>query len=406
MAEHGADGTATQHPATAALHRVDEPAEIARLAADQLRSVCGGGAVVLTFDLGTERWDLAPVARLTPADRAEVGQVLAALTAGPPGASDRAPQPIESLAFTVVPVGGPGGTVAAYVLPVGADRETSCLSAAIELAEHHGLALASIQARRAVQRQLERAEEAAEQHRATSAALQRALLPPQLPVVDGLWAGATYRPLEHDIGGDFYDLFPLPDHTWGFVLGDVCGKGVDAASTTAMARNVTRTALLNSADPSRALATLNQLLVAERRERRAVLCTAVVGVVDTHEDEIRMELATAGHPPPIILRHDGSVEEVDEGGPILGVWDTIAVAPWQGALRPGDTCVMYTDGATDITDPRGELFGDERLIEVIEGCRGMHPEAIATSVERAVTSFQRSAARDDLAVLVLAAPQR
>lgn len=230
--------------------------------------------------------------------------------------------------------------------------------------------------------------------------LQRNLLPPDLPVIPGLDVAAGYLPMTEGIGGDFYDVFPLHDGSWGVILGDVCGKGPVAAGVTALARHTLRAAAMADHRPAEAVRVLNQAMT-ELEER--TFCTVVDARVRPVDGGVRIVAAVAGHPPLLVLRADGSLEQLGPSGHLVGMFDEIRTGEVAVDLGPGDACVLYTDGATDVRRD-GEVFGDDRLADVVQGCRGLSAVGVARSIEVAVVDFQRGQIGDDLALVVVRVP--
>ncbi|MCO8128370.1 SpoIIE family protein phosphatase [Acidimicrobiia bacterium EGI L10123] len=280
-------------------------------------------------------------------------------------------------------------------VPAGAARLLGGLGAhaatALENARLHEVARAKLAERTRV---LAERDEVSRQ-------LQRSLLPPDLPVIPGLDLAAGYLPMTQGIGGDFYDIFPLHDGSWGIVLGDVCGKGPAAAGITALARHTLRAAAMARHRPAEAVQVLNQAMT-ELAER--TFCTVVDARLRPVDGRVCVEAAVAGHPPILVLRADGSLEQVGPTGHLVGMFDHIESGETSVELGPGDTCVLYTDGATDVRRD-GEVFGDDRLADVVHGCRGMSAAATARSIELAVVDYQRGDISDDLAVVVLRVPE-
>lgn len=266
-------------------------------------------------------------------------------------------------------------------------------AAALDNARLHGSAQREIAARRA----------ALDERDGVARLLQQSLLPPHLPTIEGVDLAARYVAMTEGIGGDFYDVFPLRDHEWGIVLGDVCGKGPSAAAVTALARYTVRTAAMTRRRPKDALRTLNDALVAHASRERGRFCTGLFARLRAQQAGVRLTVAVAGHPPVIVLRADGSLEAHAATGPLLGVFDRIDVEDVRIDLRPGDACILYTDGATDIRRD-GVTFGEAGLRDLVAGCRGMSAQGIAGSIERAVVDFQRYQVHDDLALVVIAVP--
>lgn len=244
-------------------------------------------------------------------------------------------------------------------------------------------------------------------------ALQSALLPASLPVAEGLEFAAQYRPAgaSNEVGGDFYDVLPLGDDRWLLAIGDVCGKGPQAASVTGMVRDVLRTLAREGRDLPYALAALNRALVEEAdlvREGggpstgQTVFCTVAAALAERREGGLRVRLCLAGHPLPILVRASGGAEPVGIGGMAAGLADHIEVEESVVDLGPGDTLVFFTDGVTERR--RGDLqFGEEGVAEVLARVAGLPAADIAARLRTAATDFGDGPLRDDLAILVLRA---
>jgi serine phosphatase RsbU (regulator of sigma subunit) len=233
--------------------------------------------------------------------------------------------------------------------------------------------------------------------------LQRSLLPPELPSVAGLDVAAVYHPLGRgvEIGGDFYDLWLLPDGRFAFAIGDVSGNGPEAAAVTALVRHTLRALSMTESRPDVLLQGLNVAMRSAQPAGAETFCTAIIGVGEV-SDGVRLRLANGGHPHPLIRRHTGAVEAVALNGNLLGALERIDVPTGDVGLGPGDTMVLYTDGVTDAR--RDKVFFDvEGVIEVL--C--MPPQgaaALASSVERAVLRHVGGQLEDDMAVLALRVP--
>jgi sigma-B regulation protein RsbU (phosphoserine phosphatase) len=235
--------------------------------------------------------------------------------------------------------------------------------------------------------------------------LQQTLLPPQLPEVPGVHAAAYYHPASLDeVGGDFYDLFRLPDGRWGFFLGDVCGKGAEAAALTSLTRYTLRSAAVRDPDPQQVLATLNSVLVQEHDPRNPKFCTVVAGLLSppAHgSGGCGVTLAGGGHPPPLVLRGAGGADFVDLGGQLVGVFAAPTFATAAVDLAPGDTLLLYTDGLTEArVDGARNRYGEDALLAFGRG-RAPGP---AHDVVRAVTAVLAGFGEgldDDTALLAL-----
>jgi len=229
--------------------------------------------------------------------------------------------------------------------------------------------------------------------------LQESLLPIELPDIPGMEAAARFRPTGegNEVGGDFYDMFETGNRGWTVVMGDVCGKGPDAAAVTALARYTLRAAAMRERLPSRSLAVLNEALLRQRDDRR--FCTVAYAYIEKLDRGARVGVASGGHPLPLLLRADGRVEEVGAPGTLLGVVPDPDLEDRAVTLEPGDALIFYTDG---VIESRGDShMDDRRLAELITTCAGAGADAIAAKVEEAAVLSQGGRPRDDIAVLVL-----
>lgn len=239
---------------------------------------------------------------------------------------------------------------------------------------------------------LERAERARAEIART---LQRGLIPPPLPHIPGWSTAALYRPAgaENEVGGDFYDVFPITGG-WMVVIGDVTGRGARAASVTAQARYTLRTAGVLSGDPLTALETLNRALLA--REDSALCSLAALALSGDHGNVVQM--AVAGHPPPLLVDGD-SVTEAAPVGPVLGAFADASWAVEQLALDVGQQLVAVTDGITEAAGRAGR-FGEERLH--MELASVSSPAVAVQKLEGAVHEFTQGNFEDDAAILAVA----
>lgn len=246
---------------------------------------------------------------------------------------------------------------------------------------------------------------AAEQARDLAATLQASLLPAFLPDVPGLEVAAFHHAggTGTEVVGDFYDLFQAGDGLWNAVVGDVCGKGVRAATVTALARYTIRAAAMVAEAPSQILTTLNRALVEQQPEGGTFL-TAVLVRLALEADGARVTVCSGGHVPALVRRADGTVEAVGRPGTLLGAFDDIELSDAQTLLAPGDALALYTDGITEAGDVRGR-FGEQRLREVV-GDLASSAEELAVRIEEAVGAFSDGQRSDDMAVLILRVPPR
>ncbi len=237
-----------------------------------------------------------------------------------------------------------------------------------------------------------------EESTAIAHALQASLLPPTLPANPLCEFAARYAAAGegNEVGGDFYDVFDISDTGWGFAIGDVCGKGAEAAAITGLARNVLRLLVGDGARPPTALHRLNDAIL--ELGDRGRFCTALLGTIEPDGTRLRLTLSGAGHPPGALLRADGSVGFVGRSGTLLGVMPQIELAEDFLSLEPGDAIVFYTDGVTERRDGL-TMFGEENLLGCLREMAGSSADEIAGGLELNVQRF--GPARDDLAVLVV-----
>ena len=235
--------------------------------------------------------------------------------------------------------------------------------------------------------------------------LQHSLLPPALPEIPGLDLAARYHPAGEgvDVGGDFYDVFQTGRQTWALVMGDVCGKGAEAARLTALSRYTVRTAAMEHRSPSRILTTLN---LAMRRARpdedRDRFASVAMCLLRRREGRFRLTMASGGHPPPVVVRADGTVERLPAEGMLLGLFDEVRLRDRNTDLRPGDVLLLYTDGVTEARDAAGEMLDDDGLAALAATFPpGSPADALCDGVACAVLSRQGGTARDDLALLAV-----
>lgn len=260
--------------------------------------------------------------------------------------------------------------------------------------------------RRAYERELlaerERAERTAQDARALAETLQRTLLPPAMPTIEGIDVGGAYRPAGDGtvVGGDFYDVFEINDGVWGVALGDVCGKGASAAIVTALARHTIRALAVRTDTPSEVLRGLHDAIA---RSDADSFCTALYLTVEPRDGSVDVRMSAGGHHLPLRVRADGTVDEVGRTGHLLGMLEPLQLHDVAVALAPGEALVLYTDGVIEAR--RGtELYGEERLREVLAACAGVEAQDLANAVAAAAVAFQGDHTRDDIAVVVVRAP--
>lgn len=236
--------------------------------------------------------------------------------------------------------------------------------------------------------------------------LQQSLLPPRLPRIPGVDLAARYHPAYEgvDIGGDFYDVFAVGDD-WILVVGDVCGKGAEAASLTALARYTIRAATNHSSDPAAILAELNSVMVADAdassgMTRFATVCCIRLRPGAAAEGTVVADVACGGHPPPLVVRANRSTEEVGVPGTLLGVFPEVRITTASTTLGAGDAIIGVTDGVLEARDARGELFEVEGMKRVLGPLGGRPAGRMCAELQAAALDQQDGVARDDIAILV------
>ncbi|MFC6593303.1 PP2C family protein-serine/threonine phosphatase [Kitasatospora paranensis] len=238
--------------------------------------------------------------------------------------------------------------------------------------------------------------------------LMRELMPPVLHQISGVDFAGRYRPsADHErIGGDFYDVHPAAVEGEASLvsLGDVCGKGLEAAVLTGKIRNTLHALLPLSGDHQRMLNLLNTALLSSHHTRFA---TMVLASAVRRGNMVDLTLTSGGHPSPLIIRANGTVEEADTHGTLIGAIPNISATTAAVSLAPGESCVLYTDGITEAKGGPlgGDLFGEERLKRALSGCAGMPAEGIAEHVQMLAAQWLGNRPHDDMAVVVISAPR-
>ncbi|MGW3149677.1 SpoIIE family protein phosphatase [Streptomyces sp. NPDC001177] len=236
--------------------------------------------------------------------------------------------------------------------------------------------------------------------------LQAGLLPPELPTIPGAALAASYHPAGEglEVGGDFYDVFPLPAGRWALMIGDVSGRGALAATTTGMVRHTARAAARLLNNPAAVVAAINDAL-AESADDEDQFVSLIYGELRHTASHLTLNLIRAGHVPPLVRRVDGTVEELAQPGLLLGIGPDPGFCPCRVDLHPGDSLVLVTDGITEARSANGEFFGEDRLTEaLVPGRTGtLTAAALIESITTAVATFAGSATLDDQAALVVTA---
>ncbi|MFC8466221.1 SpoIIE family protein phosphatase [Streptomyces sp. NPDC057250] len=236
---------------------------------------------------------------------------------------------------------------------------------------------------------------------AISQSLQRSLLPPGLPEIPGVEVDVIYRAAGegNEVGGDFYDLFPISDGAYGFAIGDVCGTGPEAAAVTGLARHALRLLAREGLGGPAVLERLNAAILDEGARSRFL--TLLYGEMRPQEDgSAILKVVCAGHPLPLRLSPDGTVRPAAEPQPLLGVMDDLELYEETVTLDPGDVLLCVTDGVTERREG-SRMLGDDGLADVLKTCTGLTAGAVAARVLRAVERFAQAPASDDMAILAM-----
>lgn len=237
-----------------------------------------------------------------------------------------------------------------------------------------------------------------EERARVAAVLQDSLRPPSLPQIEGARLAARYRPAAEqlEIGGDFYDVHGNDDD-WLLCLGDVCGKGVEAAALNGRARQSIRTARCFDRRPDAVLGALNTVL---HDEATMQFVTVVCARMRPDDGGLRVDIASAGHPKPIVLRAGGRVEQVDVGGTAAGMVADVTYRPTTIRLDRGDTMLLFTDGIDEAFGHDGQ-YGVDRLLALLPPYAGAGPDVLCEVVEQQVIEYLDGRPHDDMALLAV-----
>jgi serine phosphatase RsbU (regulator of sigma subunit)/PAS domain-containing protein len=240
----------------------------------------------------------------------------------------------------------------------------------------------------------------------TADALHASVQPRKLPDIPGVQIAATYLAAteDADVGGDFYDVYRTPDG-WGLAVGDVSGKGEEAAAVTAAARYAIRVLARRCADPGEVLVGANEIVLADELALDGGFVTAGIAHLSWQEDSLRVVLGSSGHPPAVVLRSDGRVMTASGGGLPLGLFPDAEPATQELVLDEGDILFLYTDGVAQARGPDNTYFQD-RLADELAALAGREPEDVVPRMRRAMNDFTGEHYVDDVTMLVMRAGQR
>ncbi|HEY7830975.1 MAG TPA: SpoIIE family protein phosphatase [Solirubrobacteraceae bacterium] len=230
--------------------------------------------------------------------------------------------------------------------------------------------------------------------------LQRALLPARLPEIAGIEVQALYAAAGefNEVGGDFYDVMPQGEDRWMMMIGDVCGKGPRAAGVTALARHTLRAAAMSGQSPAGMLSTLHEAL--RSQPQGTDLCTVCLVMLERESEDVKLTVALAGHPAPLLIDREGNVKEIGRYGTLLGVIDPVRIEQREVFLEAGETLLLYTDGVSEAGAPNSPL-GERRLHELCANAPSMTLQKLLEQIELAARARSGGKLRDDIALLAL-----
>jgi serine phosphatase RsbU (regulator of sigma subunit)/PAS domain-containing protein len=341
------------------------------------------------------------IEELDPAPETVIGQVQAsgqarllahlddqdALGHTPDGVSITALLRVRSLvAVPLQDEGGVCGVLTAIRTPRRASFDLLDLALVEEIGAHLGLAI--------------KADRLFRRRSSVADALQASLLPRALPSVPGAELATAYLAATRgiEVGGDFYDVFDSPNG-WTLVLGDVCGKGEEAAAITAAARHAFRILGHWNPKPGEVLRQANEWLVGQPESDRFV--TAIVVHVERGGRIMNAVTATAGHPPLVVVRSGGTIRTAAGGGLPIGLFEDAEPAVEEFEFEPGDTAMLYSDGVLEARSPTGELFGTDRLADTVSMLADEPVGLLVAGLESALADFTGGDLRDDVSILAL-----
>jgi serine phosphatase RsbU (regulator of sigma subunit)/PAS domain-containing protein len=294
---------------------------------------------------------------------------------------------IGATSLVSVPITDGATSFGALTLARTADEgrfELADLALAEQLGQHLGVAI--------------RVDRMFRHRSAVAEALQGSLLPASLPGVPGLDLFAVYQPASEglEVSGDFYDVFPVSGG-WAITVGDVCGKGQEAAAMTAAARHAIRALAHWNSDPADVLAQVNEVMLAGDYGDRFV--TVKLAYLRWEDGQLRVKLASAGHPGPVLVRPDGEVDVPSAGGLPLGLFPDADPHTEELELGQEDLLFFYTDGVTDARSPDMRYF-DDSLADELAGLAGLPAAETARTVQGKILAFSHDELRDDMTILV------
>ena len=234
--------------------------------------------------------------------------------------------------------------------------------------------------------------------------LQKSLIP-ELPTIPGIQIGEKFLPAGqgNEVGGDFFDLFRYGQGHWAVVIGDVSGKGPQAARLAGVVKNTVRAEALQEREPARILVEVNSAILSQKTSE-AQFCTVAYARLDATADGAHVTVVAGGHPLPLVLRADGSVESAGEPGTLLGLFQEVSLRERFLSLGPGDALLFFTDGVIEARSD-SDIYTETRLRTVFETCLDLSAQSIADGIAESINEFSKGSLRDDVAVLVVKIPR-
>jgi len=341
--------------------------------------------------IGAEREPPSPI---SSANGDSLGAILkrGAVVVLPPGSDGSGGDGGDGSLRAVVPLALRGEVLGAIELIFPRDRD-------LDGDLRSFLAVLGTQCAQAIERARLYAQRAREAH-----VLQASLMPPALPRIPGLDIAAAYRPFGDGtvVGGDFYDLYAIGQGRWGLVVGDVTGKGIEAAAITALARHTTRAAALLGKGPAEVLQTLNRVMLSQPLGER--FCTIVHGILEPSAEGTAVTLSLGGHPRPLLLDgRSGTVRPVGTPGTAVGVLLDPALSETRLMLHRGDVLVLFTDGCVDFR-AEGRTNSDENvLVDVLREHAEENAQELTKRLQDEVLNARGGTSADDVAFVVVRA---
>ncbi|MGW0602222.1 SpoIIE family protein phosphatase [Streptomyces sp. NPDC002776] len=297
---------------------------------------------------------------------------------------------IPAASWLAVPMTQTGAVIGAMVLIQAAPAQS--------LFTERDIPFAQELAQRAAQA-VDNARRFTEQSQVASA-LQKSLMPASLPDMPGVELAACYHPGARGslVGGDFYDIVPTGPRSWALAIGDVCGKGPEAAALTGLVRHTARAAGRLGTDPRTVLEAVNSAIIADRPAHR--FCTAAYADLDLSASPARLRLTLGGHPHPLLRRVDGTVTRLGRAGTLLGVVNDPPLHTTEDDLHPGDLLLLYTDGVTE-RRLGAAMLSEDGVRDILVRTRHSSASATVAALEQQVLGYGPTPPEDDFAILAL-----